>query len=176
MSNQLTASKLKGSTLIEDWPQCSIERITLVLKHVTFSELSKRRVYKLEPSYEAAKSYKSADKKTFQRETSMEGFRIKHMISLCSLRTGPAIKLLLQHAVMSCEELLGIENLVWANPELALNGRRSYIDQVLGFQKEMQENWQLLPLHRVLVLSRRRGFEQHRLCDIISSCSGIWNK
>jgi len=42
--------------------------------------------------------------------------------------------------VISCEELLGIENLVWANPELALNGRRSYIDQVLGFQKEMQEN------------------------------------
>jgi hypothetical protein len=49
------------------------------------------------------------------------------------------VELLWKRGLLTSEELLGIESLVSKNPEQALHEKRSYIDLVLGMQKQMRE-------------------------------------
>ena len=109
-------------------------------KKVSFSKYSTKRVYVNDPCYENWKSYSSADQKTFRKEAAHDAFRIKHLLSTFPLPNGLAIHDLMKQGLLTREDLLGIEHLVSTNTEKAMQERRSYMNFVLGVQKQMREN------------------------------------
>ena len=63
----------------------------------------------------------------------------QRIISSVHLPTGRAIQKLLQHGVIKCHDLLGIEHLVSAKlSQQALEDRRSYLETVMGAQDELR--------------------------------------
>jgi hypothetical protein len=127
------------SALLEEWPQRQAATINQespskkpkVQKRVSFSGLSRCRSYTIDPSYEAAKSYISTDQKFFRQQAASEAFRIKYLIESCPMQTGPAIQQLLKGNILTCEELLGIENLVNKKPQQVKLNRRLYMEAVM---------------------------------------------
>ncbi len=108
-------------------------------KKVSFSKYSIKRVYVSDPNYENWKSYSSADQQTFRKEAAHDAFRIKHLLSISPLPAGLAIHEFMKQGKLTREDLLGIEHLVSMNAEKAMRDQRSYMNLVLGVQKQMRE-------------------------------------
>jgi hypothetical protein len=125
--------KLHGNILIEAWPKNE----SSANHQVASAKSNKGRECDLDPSYEATKSYKSAERKMFHEAVINNGNWIKELISFVPLRTGQMIHFLLNHILLASEELLSIEQLVMKNPAL-LDERRSHVSLVLGIQSAMQ--------------------------------------
>ncbi|KAL7482848.1 hypothetical protein ACHAW6_008502 [Cyclotella cf. meneghiniana] len=144
MTERLQESNSGGRASTEERPEETTPVIPrhisrMKIKQVRFAEYSKRRTYVTDRDYEEGKSYSSADRKIFREEAAREGFRIRNLVSSCPGSTGSAFHLLLSKGLLSCEELLGIESLVSANPKLESQHRQSYSDLVLATQREMRE-------------------------------------
>jgi len=145
MAKLLQASNPLGLARTEKWPQDKSmantkDTSSAKSKKVSFSKYSTKRVYVNDPCYENWKSYSSADQKTFRKEAAHNAFRIKHLLSTFALPTGFAIHDLMKQGLLTREDLLGIEHLVSMNTEKAMQERRSYMNFVLGVQKQMREN------------------------------------
>ena len=83
--------------------------------HVNFSETSQLYVYKRESSSSLRYTKKDYDK--FKREALLEALRIKDIIATAQQDSmAESIKYLLQHDIVSREELLGIEHFVLGKP------------------------------------------------------------
>ncbi|KAL3790413.1 hypothetical protein HJC23_013585 [Cyclotella cryptica] len=108
-------------------------------KKVGFSKYSTKRVYVTDTHYENCKSYSSADQKTFRKVAAHDAIRIKHLISNHPIPTALAIHELMKQGLLTREDLIGIEHLVSTNAEKVMHERRSYMNFVLGVQKQMQE-------------------------------------
>ncbi|KAL3805295.1 hypothetical protein HJC23_009002 [Cyclotella cryptica] len=147
MSQLLHVSSTQGQSLIEQGPRCElssgVHRTALPEtepKKVTFAVYASRRCYVTDLSYEAGKSYSSADRRIFQEEAIREGFRIKDLVSSCPLPTGRAMQELIKHGLLTCEELIGIEHFVRTKSlAQASDERQSYLYLVLALQREMRE-------------------------------------
>jgi hypothetical protein len=144
ITKQLQESKSQGLAPAKQQPQHEFPANThdtssTTSKTVSFSKYSTKRVYETDPYYEGLKSYSSADQKTFRKETVHDASRIIHLVSTVPLPTGMAIHELMKQGLLTREELLGIEHLVSMNAEQALHKRRSYMNLVLGVQKQIRE-------------------------------------
>ena len=96
-------------------------------KHVSFAAVAKRRVYITDQSYETTKSYSHSDQQIFREQSVNEGRHINCLATSCSLCHWPAIHFLLQRGLLSCEEFLGIEDLVSKRHREVLHQRQSCI-------------------------------------------------
>ncbi|KAL3790417.1 hypothetical protein HJC23_013589 [Cyclotella cryptica] len=110
-----------------------------ISKKVSFSKYSTKRVYVTDTHYENCKSYSSADQKTFRKVATHDAIRIKHLLSNHPLPTALAIHELMRQGLLTREDLIGIEHLVSTNVGKVTYERRSYINFVLGVQKQMRE-------------------------------------
>jgi len=144
MSKLLQGSNSQGFARTEKWPldestANTKDPFSAKAKKVSFSECSTQRVYVTDPYYENWKSYSSADQKTFRKQAVDDAFRINHLLSMFPGPTGIAVHELMNQAILSREDLLGIEHLVSVNAKKAVQERRSYINFV-GVQKHMRDN------------------------------------
>ncbi|KAL3802629.1 hypothetical protein HJC23_011953 [Cyclotella cryptica] len=145
MNDFAQGSKSRGFALIGQWLQHKFSPITQGTtrkrpKQVSFSEYSNRRCYKTDSSYEATKSYSSADWGVFRKQAIREGLRIEHLVSSCPVRNGPAMYFLLKNNLITCEDLLGIEGLVGRDRVAQVSReRRAHRDLILSTQNEMRK-------------------------------------
>jgi hypothetical protein len=143
MAKILKGSNSQGLARNETWSQGEStanakDTSSAKSKKVSFSKYSTKRVYVTDPSYEDWKSYSSADQKTFRKEAAHDAFRIKHLLSTFPLPTGLAVRELMKQGLLTREDLLGIEHLVSTNAEKVMRDRQSYMNLVLGVQKQMR--------------------------------------
>lgn len=178
MDDLAQGSKSRGLALIGQWLQHKfaphIQGETRKRpKQVSFSEYSNRRCYKIDSSYEATKSYSSADWDVFRKHAIREGMRIEHLVSSCPLRNGPAMYFLVKNNLLTCEDLLGIEGLV-GKDRVAHHSRerRAHRDLILRTQKEMREmnknTVNAEKLAGVSIMMSSRSVEKARLRAILA--------
>mmetsp|Transcript_17194 Transcript_17194/g.27931 ORF Transcript_17194/g.27931 Transcript_17194/m.27931 type:complete len:282 (+) Transcript_17194:238-1083(+) len=129
--------------LLEDWPRrmscCSAntddwQRLYKQLQpKVTFSERSSMHVYCPDPLYVRNKSYTKTDRKNFGSEALSEAIRIKRLIlTTPGASAKDSFKCLLKNNIISLEELLGIEHLVFCkSASKLLKERKGYAREVL---------------------------------------------
>lgn len=133
-----------GHDLLEDWPQrdhCH-RRPQNRHKRVTISQFSNVRKYAVD-EYTIQQSYSSEDRRRFQEEAAREAFRIRKLMAMCphgSNTGGKATVYLIQHNILSVEEMIGIENLMSdASAKNSLKERRLHTALVLKKQRELRE-------------------------------------
>jgi hypothetical protein len=100
------------------------------------------KTYQMDQEYEAAKSYTSKDRKSFQAQTLREGLRIQALISALPYRTVASIQYLMQRDRLVPEELLGIEHLV-VKQKIAVkiaHERQEHSRFVLETQRRLERN------------------------------------
>eukprot|EP00804_Cyclotella_cryptica_P030394 CCRYP_008484-RA/>CCRYP_008484-RA protein AED:0.21 eAED:0.21 QI:573/1/0.5/1/0/0/2/0/182 len=115
-----TNDHARGHDILEDWPQrgsgLGRSSIRSMNKHkqVTIAQFSKVRRYAVDEST-AQQSYSSKDRKVFQEEAAREAIRIRKLMAMCPHgynMGGKATVYLIQHNLLSVEEMIGIENLI----------------------------------------------------------------
>mmetsp|Transcript_14251 Transcript_14251/g.25049 ORF Transcript_14251/g.25049 Transcript_14251/m.25049 type:complete len:253 (-) Transcript_14251:138-896(-) len=129
--------------LLEDWPRrmscCSANTedrqspCKQLQAKVTFSERSSMHVYCPDPLYVRNKSYTKTDRKNFGSEALSEVIRIKRLIlTTPGASAKDSFKCLLKNNIISLEELLGIEHLVFCkSASKLLKERKGYAREVL---------------------------------------------
>lgn len=130
----------RGSELLEEWP--TNRKSSMSQKRAKFSDYSRMKTYQMDQEYEAAKSYTSKDRKSFQAQTLREGLRIQALISALPYRTVASIQYLMQRDRLVPEELLGIEHLV-VKQKIAVkiaHERQEHSRFVLETQRRLERN------------------------------------
>lgn len=126
---------------------------------VAFSERSSMYLYHLDPLYAQNKSYTKEDKKIFTTEMLSEAIRIKRLVlSTPEASIKDSFTYLLKNNIISPEEILGIEHLIFAKPSKLLQKRRDYARAVLMEQYRQRQ-----------VESEIRGDHTKKLGDFSSS-------
>ena len=121
--------------IIKGQRRCKLRR------QVDFSETSRLYVHKREsPSLLRSLSYTKKDYDEFGREAMLEGLRINDIISTVPQdSTAESIKYLLEHDIISREELVGIEHFTLGKPSAVLKMRKLHAAAVLWKQQELQD-------------------------------------
>ena len=149
-------ASIQRGTLLEDWPRRGSMASASFLDsaeanavtsapasrdvHVGFSETSQLHVYERESmSLLRGLSYTKKDYDEFGKEALLEGLRIKNIIATAPHDShAESIKFLIQHDIISKEELLGIEHFILGKPSTVRKMRRLHAAAVLWEQQELQ--------------------------------------
>ncbi|KAL3796448.1 hypothetical protein HJC23_004245 [Cyclotella cryptica] len=120
-----------GYALLEDWPQ----------RYPCFGDSNVRKYAVNEARIR--QSYSSQDRRRFQMEAIREACRVRNLMATCphGYRTGgKATVYLIQHDILSVEEMIGIENLISdASAKNSLKERHLHTALVLKKQRELRE-------------------------------------
>ncbi|KAL3802094.1 hypothetical protein HJC23_010850 [Cyclotella cryptica] len=173
----------QGGDLLEDWPRRALgtsDASTRAHAHkqVTISHLSKVRKYMVDEST-IQPSYSSKDRKMFQAEAAREAFRIRKLMAMCpeGYNTGgKATIYLIQHNLLSVEEMIGIENLISVtSAKNSLKERRLHTALVLKKQGELREQNEVNidMLGDIARLRSSKNVERARLRAVLAAPSRV---
>ena len=182
----------KRGTLLEDWPKrestasissfdsaeaeddvtsASIDsmgqRHTLRDVHVEFAKTSQLYVYERESkSLLRSLSYTKKDYEEFGKEAMLEGLQIKNTIATAPHASNTeSIKHLLQHDIVSKEDLVGLEHVVLGKPSTVLKMRKLHAASVLLKQQELTRR----KLHAAAVLLKQQELQHQQAEDLASA-------
>eukprot|EP00804_Cyclotella_cryptica_P020018 CCRYP_007903-RA/>CCRYP_007903-RA protein AED:0.36 eAED:0.36 QI:0/-1/0/1/-1/1/1/0/230 len=171
-----------GYALLEDWPQrypCfgdSNVRSQNTQKQVTISHFSQVRKYAVNEA-RIRQSYSSQDRRRFQMEAIREACRVRNLMATCphGYRTGgKATVYLIQHDILSVEEMIGIENLISdASAKNSLKERHLHTALVLKKQRELREQNEVdnEKLGEIARLRSSKNVERARLRALLAAPS-----
>ena len=179
-------------TLLEDWPKrestasiCSFDsaedednvtsasisskgqRRPLRDVHVEFSATSQLYVYERESkSLLRSLSYTKKDYDEFGKEAMLEGLQIKNTIATAPHDSNAeSIKHLLEHDIVSKEDLVGLEHVVLGKPSTVLKMRKFHASAVLLKQQELMRR----KLHAADVLLKQQELQHQQVEDVASA-------
>ncbi|KAL7552746.1 hypothetical protein ACHAWF_015982 [Thalassiosira exigua] len=131
--------------LLEDWPHASTcsagaqdwQLLCQKLRpRVAFSERSAMFVYRPDPHYSLNKSYTKREREGFSTKACLEAIRIKKLASTTPCESSKdSFKYLLKNKLVSIEEMVGIEHLVFGkSPSKIQKERKDHAKAVLTEQ------------------------------------------
>lgn len=135
-------------------------------KQVTFSEFSTLCTYPLDKLYESNKSYKSSERKAFQRQAITDSERIQHLMASHPTQDSHTLNRLLEQKALEIEDFLGLEHLISDKGRSRLTKlRKRHSALLLQMQKELKKNHisDEYLLASVVVLKSKKSFMKARL-------------
>ena len=166
-SDPIHHAQYSPGDLIEDWPRRTSYPYNKKLNpKVTFSETSSLHIYLPDPLYTRSKSYSSADRKKFAKETLLEVLRIKNLVASVQGSSSESIRHLLEANVVSYEEMLGIEHLILdKSAARMLKERRSHAEALLLEQQRQKcgKNQDPVKLAEISTLKTAKAAKRARI-------------
>ena len=142
-------------------PDISEQQHSNEKKRVTFSDQARMSYYDEPPSYHSNIAYTFDEIKNFQANTTLEVFRLRQLVN-----TGIPIRGLIEMGILSCEEILGVEQIInEMTAQAMICQRRNHTDIVVKFQEEneMAHSSDVETLARVAIASSSKCIERAQL-------------